>query len=73
MNDIILDLCTQVRDCEAALEALGAAASARADEAARLVHKQAICERWLRVAGGEGTLARMRASVPPRRPPRLRA
>lgn len=61
MHDIIQDLCTRVRDHEAALRMLAGARGDRAAEAARLVREREICERWLRVAGGEGALARMRA------------
>ncbi|MBX9609814.1 MAG: hypothetical protein K2Y51_26650 [Gammaproteobacteria bacterium] len=61
MHDIIQDLCIRVRDHDAALRMLAGARGDRAAEAARLVREREICERWLRVAGGEGALARMRA------------
>ncbi len=60
MHDIIQDLCIQVRECEQALNVLSGARE-RAAETARLAAKREICVRWLRVAGGEGALARMRA------------
>lgn len=63
MHDIIHDLCIQVRECEQALHILSGARE-RTAETARLAAKREICERWLRVAGGEGALARMRAGAP---------
>ena len=67
MRDIIQDLCTNLRDYESALLNLRAAGKPPGgDEVARITRKVELCEHWLRAAGGEGALARMRADQPPR-------
>ncbi|MBK6661039.1 MAG: hypothetical protein IPG43_24190 [Proteobacteria bacterium] len=66
MRDIIQDLCANLRDYEAALRHLRASGKpGRADEMARIKRDVELIERWLRVAGGEEALARMRAEPAP--------
>ena len=67
MRDVILDLCTNLRDHESALLSLRAAGkSGRPEEVARMMRNVELCERWLHVAGGGEALARMRAGGDPR-------
>lgn len=66
MRDIIQDLCANLRQYESALISLRASARpGRAAEMARITRDVELCERWLRVAGGEEALARMRAESTP--------
>ena len=74
MHDVILDLCTNLRDHESALHSLRAADKpGRPEEVARMLRNVELCERWLHVAGGDEALARMRAGGDPRVPPRYRS
>ncbi len=69
MRDVILDLCTNLRDHESALLSLRAAGKpGRPEDVARMLRNVELCERWLRVAGGSEALARMRAGGDPRFP-----
>ncbi|MCC6707327.1 MAG: hypothetical protein IT492_07170 [Gammaproteobacteria bacterium] len=66
MRDIIQDLCANLREYESALANMRASAKpGRAAEMARITRDVELCERWLRVAGGEEALARMRAESGP--------
>ena len=68
MRDIFQDLCISLHDYESALLNLRAANKPqRPEEVARITRNVELCERWLRVAGGEQALARMRAGADPRR------
>lgn len=65
MRDIIQDLCSNLRDYEATLSRLRAEGTpGNADEMARAARNVELCERWLRIAGGEEALARLRAGAP---------
>ena len=74
MRDVILDLCTNLRDHESALLSLRAAGKAwRPEEVARMLRNVELCARWLHVASGDEALARMRAGGDPRVAPRYRS
>jgi len=74
MHDIIQDLCTNLRDYESALRNLQAGGKHnRPDEVERMTRNVELCKRWLRVAGGEEALARMRAGGTVGAPLRFRA
>lgn len=74
MNDVIQDLCTNLLGYESALVSMRAAGkSGASQEMVRMTRNVELCERWLRVAGGEEALARMRAGSPTGMPPRYRS
>lgn len=74
MRDVILDLCTNLRDHESALLSLRAAGKpGRPEEVARMLRNVELCARWLHVASGDEALARMRAGGDPRVAPRYRS